>query len=205
MSFVSDIAGAIGDIGAATVGSGINAWLTERNNKRMIAENRAAEERERAYNSPVEQMRRLKEAGLNPNLIYGSGGNTGNLSARATETNSPQIQFNPLDVLRAREELRNMKKTGENLDQQNKKTKAETRIAEAGADVAEHDANIITHRPGQRSTETPVQTMARSALDWARDRWKNFRKSISDMKKFDQEHPNSNFYDYYKFKNKGGD
>ena len=205
MSFVSDIAGAIGDIGAATVGSGINAWLTERNNKRMIAENRAAEERERAYNSPVAQMQRLKEAGLNPNLIYGSGGNTGNLSARATETDSPQIHFNPLDVLRAREELRNMKKTGENLEQQNKKTKAETRIAEAGADVAEHDANIITHRPGQRSTETPVQTMARSALDWVRDRWNGFRKGIADMKKFDQEHPNSNFYDYYKFKNKGGD
>ena len=30
-----------------------------------------------AYNTPKEQMKRLKDAGLNPNLIYGSNANTG--------------------------------------------------------------------------------------------------------------------------------
>lgn len=32
------------------------------------------------YNSPVEQMKRLREAGLNPMLVYGSGNVTGNSS-----------------------------------------------------------------------------------------------------------------------------
>ena len=30
-----------------------------------------------AYNTPKEQMARLQDAGLNPNLIYGSNANTG--------------------------------------------------------------------------------------------------------------------------------
>lgn len=39
-------------------------------------------DRETAYNSPVAQMQRLKEAGLNPNLVYGTGiSMTGNTHA----------------------------------------------------------------------------------------------------------------------------
>lgn len=34
-----------------------------------------------AYNSPAEQMARLKAAGLNPNLVYGSGNVTGNTAS----------------------------------------------------------------------------------------------------------------------------
>jgi len=40
------------------------------------------------YNSPSEQMLRLKQAGLNPNLVYGSGNVTGNVTggqAKATK------------------------------------------------------------------------------------------------------------------------
>ncbi|MBQ3410779.1 MAG: hypothetical protein IJH30_03405, partial [Bacillus sp. (in: Bacteria)] len=33
--------------------------------------NLAQWERENAYNSPIQQMQRYREAGLNPNLIYG--------------------------------------------------------------------------------------------------------------------------------------
>lgn len=35
------------------------------------------------YNSPVEQMKRLREAGLNPNLVYGNGSVVGNTSGQA--------------------------------------------------------------------------------------------------------------------------
>lgn len=35
------------------------------------------------YNSPKEQMRRLKDAGLNPMLVYGNGSVSGNTSASA--------------------------------------------------------------------------------------------------------------------------
>lgn len=44
-------------------------------------------ERNNEYNTPLNQMKRLQAAGLNPNLIYGSSGNTGN----ASFSGSPQM------------------------------------------------------------------------------------------------------------------
>lgn len=46
--------------------------------------------RQNEYNSPVQQMQRLKEAGLNPNLMYGQG-STGNASS-APQYDAPQLQ-----------------------------------------------------------------------------------------------------------------
>lgn len=46
--------------------------------------------RQNEYNSPKSQMQRLQDAGLNPNLIYGSSGNTGNASSMP-EYSSPTM------------------------------------------------------------------------------------------------------------------
>lgn len=46
------------------------------------------------YNKPIEQMNRLKEAGLNPHLVYGSGSATGNTSQASTpKYQNPGTQF----------------------------------------------------------------------------------------------------------------
>lgn len=47
---------------------------------------------QQAYNSPSEQMKRLSEAGLNPNLIYGSGSATGNVASSAPNTNVAKLE-----------------------------------------------------------------------------------------------------------------
>ncbi len=44
-------------------------------------------ERQNLYNAPTQQMARLKEAGLNPNLIYGTG-----TSATQSQATSPKYQ-----------------------------------------------------------------------------------------------------------------
>lgn len=44
-----------------------------------------------AYNSPVEQMKRFQEAGLNPNLIYGSTSSSGNATSMPTY-DAPTLQ-----------------------------------------------------------------------------------------------------------------
>ncbi len=44
------------------------------------------------YNKPINQMARLKEAGLNPNLVYGSGSVAGNTTSSAPEYKAPNIQ-----------------------------------------------------------------------------------------------------------------
>lgn len=46
-------------------------------------------QREVNYNSPVEQMKRLKEAGLNPNLVYGNGSIQGLESPGISSPTSP--------------------------------------------------------------------------------------------------------------------
>ena len=49
-----------------------------------------------AYNTPKEQMKRLKDAGLNPNLIYGSNANTGTAGSVAPSKASPYSVQNPV-------------------------------------------------------------------------------------------------------------
>lgn len=44
------------------------------------------------YNSPVAQMQRLKEAGLNPMLVYGSGSVDGNSTSAPSVPSYPQVR-----------------------------------------------------------------------------------------------------------------
>ena len=49
-----------------------------------------------AYNTPKQQMSRLKDAGLNPNLIYGSNANTGVAGSVSPSKASPYSVQNPV-------------------------------------------------------------------------------------------------------------
>lgn len=57
------------------------------------------------YNSPKNQMARFAEAGLNPNLIYGSG-NPGNASSPPDASNVGQVQFNEMQLANMMMQLR---------------------------------------------------------------------------------------------------
>lgn len=101
---------------ASLVGSGISALggligqnKSYKNNKKLLAQQNEynlnmAElayqrdldmwNRQNAYNSPAEQVQRLIDAGLNPNLMYGNGSAaTGNASS-APSFNAPQSAIN---------------------------------------------------------------------------------------------------------------
>lgn len=65
---------------AAAVAAGAAIWTNESNKKAQkkanaanIANQQAMWEQTNEYNDPTNQMMRLQKAGLNPNLIYGSG------------------------------------------------------------------------------------------------------------------------------------
>lgn len=50
--------------------------------------------RNNEYNTPTNQMARLKSAGLNPNLVYGTGSVTGNTSGNLPKYQAPRMDYN---------------------------------------------------------------------------------------------------------------
>lgn len=99
----------------AAGGSALNTWMQSRSQKkrdeRQNKENRELQEYQyskdleiwnkgNVYNSPTAQMDRLKSAGLNPNLVYGSGGGA-TQAAQLPKYNAPTMSYSyqpPIDV-----------------------------------------------------------------------------------------------------------
>ena len=67
-----------------------NAW-NERQAEKANQWNIEQWERENLYNSPMQQMQRLEQAGLNPNLMYGQGnpGSAGSLRSEMPSSVAP--------------------------------------------------------------------------------------------------------------------
>lgn len=96
--------------GAGLLGQGTNAYMTGKMNKRaerfskeMYAKQRADALSDwhmtNAYNDPAAQMERMRNAGLNPNLMYGQGtvgnspGEPRGSSVTAAKFEAPQIEL----------------------------------------------------------------------------------------------------------------
>lgn len=111
MGWFKDVLGSIPVVGSIIDGiSGIfnssqEAKLSKRNTDRTIQANwdlanlkyrKDLEQwyRENEYNAPDEQMRRLRNAGLNPNLVYGTGTVTGNTTTSGPRFDRPDVEYN---------------------------------------------------------------------------------------------------------------
>ena len=104
----SSLLGALPVVGG--VANAVSSFFT---NQAQIKANKEAYERQRAdsladwnmqnkYNSPSQQMQRFKEAGLNPNLVYGQMSNSPVVRStdyKAPNYVAPQIEPSSLDVL----------------------------------------------------------------------------------------------------------
>ena len=104
------------NIGGAIVSGGINALQsvidrkTQReSDERTIAANQALAEysysrdldmwqRQNLYNTPLEQMRRIQAAGLNPNMIYRSGSVTGNTQGQIPKYSTPRADYHDKSI-----------------------------------------------------------------------------------------------------------
>lgn len=81
---IDPVTGSLIVAGASAIGQGANAYAQGKTNKKTREYNREMYEKQKAdniaqwhmqneYNHPSAQMARLREAGLNPNLVYGNG------------------------------------------------------------------------------------------------------------------------------------
>lgn len=114
-----------GAIGASLLGT---AGANYDNNRAIDAQNAynyALWQEQMAYNTPANQVARLREAGLNPNLFY-SQGNPGNATSapdmKAHQYNSAQF----LDLANMYYQVKNLQAQNNNLNAQTDNIKAET-------------------------------------------------------------------------------
>lgn len=159
-----------------------------------------------AYNTPEMQMQRLKEAGLNPNLIYGSGqASTGNAdapkSAHVATTSNALASFNnnnAIQMLSAYQDWQVKKAQIRNIDEETEGKKIQNQLQLHFLPHGEHMAHDIAYRTQglaeltryqartlaqqyRESIATQQERMAlhASRLDESRERTSLLKKSIA--------------------------
>ena len=138
--------------------------------------------KQNAYNSPEQQMQRYRDAGLNPNLIYGQASNNVAQTARAEmPQRTPAMPWQAPDLLGAVHAYQNLKlgtAQVNNLGAQIENTNANTMVQTAnaykiaaetakltGADTDEVYARIrnLDSQTNERNTLLPYQQQASEA------------------------------------------
>lgn len=115
---------AIASIGSSAVGSILNPILQARENKKN-----------REYNKPINQMARLKEAGLNPHLVYGNGAN-----AQMPSQQAPQVDASaPMQMLQAYQNYTLQSIEKDKINAQIDLIRTQERLAAAGIPNKEAD------------------------------------------------------------------
>lgn len=165
-----------------------NAQATQANNDTQIRLAREADERNyrlwnatNIYNSPVEQRRRLMQAGLNPGLMYGGIDNTAGLPADSNvpETSAAQREFN----------VGSISGLGQMADILNDNNALNTRIKEAQARSLEIENDIKEERrPLElKNLELAGENLAKDLEIKSNKESRDAEEHLKKMSKYDEE------------------
>lgn len=100
------VAGALGTVGKVAGPMVLQNYLNKRAQDRAFEQNKAfwheRFDKEAQYNSPVQQKARLMQAGLNPAMMYGKGGTTGEVKGGSAQGKiAEQYQLQELALMSA--------------------------------------------------------------------------------------------------------
>ena len=125
------------------------------------------------YNSPEQQMKRLKDAGLNPNLVYGNG-SVGNASASITAPPNRDFKYIPQqvdassvgDAVAAYNNVTQQQLQNDNLKAQNDLIRANKNLADAKAadTLLKNDSDYWSYLKGSLIARTSKDTWAAENL-----------------------------------------
>lgn len=154
---------------------------TRKYNEKIYAKQRADSlsdwTRQNEYNSPEAQMERLREAGLNPNLVYGKGADNTAGAVRSADQpgwnpRAPQVQFDARQSLLTAADLRMKQAQTDNLKVQNTVLEQERLLKQAqtistlqGTDVSQFDLGM-------------KQTLKDTNLDYRKEELRKLRVDI---------------------------
>lgn len=149
---MSLLAAGIATGAASLLGQGIGAYSAGRMNKRGERFARSMYDKQRqhavddwhmmnAYNDPSAQMQRLRDAGLNPNLVYGSGADaTTSSTPRSAQSSQPKYETPKLDLGSVVMQGMQMKQLQANIA----RTEAETNRIQADTDAMLYQNRMLT-------------------------------------------------------------
>lgn len=120
LSMLSDIVGSAATAGIQTAG---NMYLQDR----AFNQNKELWREQQAYDTPTAQMARLKDAKLNPHLIYGNG--AGALSGPAPTTTAKPAELGSLSKYA---EIKNRNAETDRIDVTNMLTRQQAQTSRAG-------------------------------------------------------------------------
>ena len=182
------VGSAFGPVGTAV--GGFAGDLFERNwakddSKQAFERNIAAWSMNNAYNDPAQQMMRLKAAGLNPNLVYGSGSVAGNTSGAATS--APMSRSSKLSVgdqiLQGQQLLAN-EATIENTRAEVNLRRAATRKTNAEANLASREDafySALERFLGDFSSKSGVSATGKTADYVAKNGPRSFLNGLKNL------------------------
>lgn len=132
----------VGGIFSGAPGAILNAQSvadTNRSNRSMVQmqnyQNLQQWKRENAYNHPVNQVQRLKAAGLNPGLLYGQPPtNTSAPSPTMQSSRDVPANFGNIDMLSAARTMAEIKNIDANTNKQNEEAKTEASLRQSRLD-----------------------------------------------------------------------
>lgn len=148
MGFLSGLGGAVG-----AVAGGIGSSLVENNMNRQNTEyaNRLNWEnwvKMAEYNKPANQVNRLKEAGLNPALAYGSG-SVANTVGAVPSVSAPRSTFEAGDPVGKYWQVRNQSLQTQQMKSIVRQAKAEADKSESAAVKERAAARMATYEADQ--------------------------------------------------------
>jgi hypothetical protein len=158
---MSGLLGLIGSVGASLIsnrGAKRRQQLADQQNEKFW-------KMQNAYNTPKQQMSRLQDAGLNPNLIYGSNANTGVAGSISPSKASPYNVQNPVPSMMQTALIGSQIA---NLDSVTEKNNADTAIKLGTKDSlirgADAKANIAVEQARQEAVKSNEITDQQAAI-----------------------------------------
>lgn len=119
----------------AAAGTFAANWWTNRQNRKNW-------EDQNAYNTPAQQMARYRAAGLNPNLIYGTGSASAGNASSLPPYQSQHISAS--DLLNAAQAVMNMRSMSANVKKANAESQAALAAAR-GQELANYRSEVENH------------------------------------------------------------
>lgn len=140
-------------IGSSIMANSANA-KSKRASMRELWMNKWLMDYQNEYNKPINQMKRLEEAGLNPNLVYGSGADT--LSATAGHVGASGItpSKGTVNFIEKMSMLNAMKQQEANIERTNADTRAVNTNIDIGKAKLEMERRLNEARIQQINAET---------------------------------------------------